>query len=64
MVEYKVIDRLSPSDIEYVNKIKIEGWRLISVCPTNGGMFTYWFERNKTSKNTFIGQNNGNLYVN
>jgi len=64
MLEYKVIDRLSSSDIEYVNKMKIEGWRLISVCPTNKNSFSYWFERNKTSKNTFVGQNNGNVYIN
>lgn len=64
MVEYTVIDKLTPTDIDYVNKMKIEGWRLISVCPTNEKSFSYWLERNKTSKNTYIGQNNGNLYVN
>lgn len=64
MVEYTVIDKLTPTDIDYVNKMKIEGWRLISVCPTNEKSFSYWFERNKISKNTYIGQNNGNLYVN
>ena len=42
MLEYKVIDRLSSSDIEYVNKMKLEGWRLISVCPTNKNSFSYW----------------------
>ena len=64
MVEYTVIDKLTPTDIDYVNKMKIEGWRLISVCPTNEKSFSYWFERNEISKNTYIGQNNGNLYVN
>ena len=64
MVEYKVIDKLTSTDIDYVNKMKAEGWRLISVCQTNEKSFSYWFERNKTSKNTYIGQNNGNLYVN
>ena len=64
MVEYTVIDKLTPTDIDYVNKMKIEGWRLISVCPTNEKSFSYWFERNEISQNTYIGQNNGNLYVN
>ena len=64
MVEYTVIDKLTPTDIDYVNKMKAEGWRLISVCPTNEKSFSYWFERNKISKNTYIGQNNGNLYLN
>ena len=64
MVEYKVIDKLTSTDIDYVNKMKNEGWRLISVCPTNEKSFSYWFERNKTRKNTFIGQNTDNLYVN
>lgn len=64
MVEYKVTVEFTSSDIEYVNRMKAEGWRLISVCPTNLNLFSYWFERNKTSKNTYIGQNNGNLYVN
>ena len=64
MVEYKVIDKLTSTDIDCVNKMKAEGWRLISVCPTNEKSFSYWFERNKTSKNTYIGQNTGNLYVN
>lgn len=64
MIEYKVTDKLSSDDINYVNKMKLEGWRLISVCPTNENSFSYWFERNKTNKNTIIGQNNGNLYVN
>ena len=64
MIEYKVIIKLTSTDIDYVNKMKAEGWRLISVCPTNEKSFSYWFERNKTSKNTYIGQNTGNLYVN
>lgn len=64
MVEYTVIDKLTSTDIDYVNKMKIEGWRLISVCPTNEKSFSYWFERNKPSKNTYIEQNNGNLYIN
>ena len=64
MVEYTVIDKLTSTDIDYVNKMKNEGWRLISVCSTNEKSFSYWFERNKISKNTYIGQNNGNLYVN
>ena len=64
MLEYTVIDKLTSTDIDYVNKMKNEGWRLISVCPTNEKSFSYWFERNKTSKNIYIGQNNSNLYVN
>ena len=64
MLEYTVIDKLTSTDIEYVNRMKIEGWRLISVCQTNANTFSYWFERNKTSKDTFIGKNNGNLYIN
>ena len=64
MLEYTVIDKLTSTDIDYVNKMKNEGWRLISICPTNEKSFSYWFERNKISKNTYIGQNNGNLYVN
>lgn len=64
MVEYKVIDKLTSTDIEYVNRMKAEGWRLISICPTNEKSFSYWFERNKTSKNIFNGQNTDNLYIN
>ena len=64
MIEYTVIIKLTSTDIDYVNKMKIEGWSLISVCPTNEKSFSYWFERNKTSKNTYIGQNNSNLYIN
>ena len=64
MIEYKVIIKLTSTDIDYVNKMQIAGWRLISVCPTNEKSFSYWFERNKTSKDTFIGKNNGNLYIN
>lgn len=67
MIEYKYIESNSRQDLELVNKMVKQGWRLITIVPStvpNCQSFIYWFERNKTGKNTFINQNNGNLYVN
>lgn len=67
MVEYNNIESNSRKDLELVNKMVKQGWRLITIVPSsvpNCQSFIYWFERNKTNKTTFGGQNNSNLYVN
>ena len=67
MIEYKTIESSSRKDLELVNTMVNQGWRLITIVPStvpNCQSFMYWFERNKTSKNTFITKNNGNVYVN
>lgn len=67
MVEYNNIESNSRKDLALVNKMVKQGWRLITIVPSsvpNCQSFIYWFERNKTNKTTFGGQNNSNLYVN
>ena len=67
MLEYKNIESNSRKDLALVNKMAKQGWRLITIVPSsvpNCQSFIYWFERNKTNKTTFGGQNNSNLYVN
>ena len=60
MVEYNNIESNSRKDLELVNKMVKQGWRLITIVPSsvpNCQSFIYWFERNKTNKTTFGGQN-------
>ena len=67
MIEYKYIESNSRQDLELVNKMVKQGWRLITIVPStvpNCQSFIYWFELNKTGKNRFINQNSSNLYVN
>ena len=67
MVEYNNIESNSRQDLELVNKMAKQGWRLITIVPStvpNCQSFIYWFERNKTNKTTFGGQNSSNIYVN
>lgn len=67
MVEYNNIESNSRQDLELVNKMAKQGWRLITIVPStvpNCQSFIYWFERNKTNKTTFGGQNSSNLYIN
>ena len=58
MVEYNNIESNSRKDLELVNKMVKQGWRLITIVPSsvpNCQSFIYWFERNKTNKTTFGG---------
>ena len=67
MVEYNNIESNSRQDLELVNKMVKQGWRLITIVlstVSNCQSFIYWFERNKTNKTTFGGQNSSNLYIN
>lgn len=67
MVEYNNIESNSRQDLELVNKMAKQGWRLITIVPStvpNCQSFIYWVERNKTNKTTFGGQNSSNIYVN
>lgn len=67
MVEYNNIESNSRKDLALVNKMVKQGWRLITIVPSsvpNCQSFIYWFERNKTNKTTFGGQNNSNFYLN
>ena len=67
MVEYNNIESNSRQDLELVNKMAKQGWRLITIVPStvpNCQSFIYWFERNKTNKTTFGGQNSSNIYIN
>lgn len=67
MVEYNNIESNGRQDLELVNKMAKQGWRLITIVPStvpNCQSFIYWFERNKTNKTTFGGQNSSNIYIN
>ena len=67
MVEYNNIESNSRQDLELVNKMAKQGWRLITIVPStvpDCQSFIYWFER-ETNKKAIanIKQNTGNVYI-
>jgi len=67
MLEYKNIESNSRQDLDLVNKMVKQGWRLITIVPStvpNCQSLIYWFERETNKKTiTTIKQNTGNVYI-
>ena len=51
MIEYKIVQRKNPIEIELLHELGQDGWKLISVVTSDywaAGVFIYYLSRNPT----------------